>query len=58
MLLIYSAIESLTVKCLPNSYLKQCPIREVFANNKSDMLFHCTSYLDKLLINLTYLSLI
>ena len=36
MLLIYSAIESLTVKCLPNSYLKQCPIREVFADNKSE----------------------
>ena len=49
--------ESLPVRFLAHSYLKECFILEVSINNKGG-LFHCTSHLVKLLINLTHLSLI
>ena len=50
--------ESLPVKCLSNSYLKECLILEVSINNKEVMLFHCIGHLVKRLMSLIHLSLI
>ena len=50
--------ESLTVRCLSNSYLKECLILEVSITINKAMLFHCTGHLVKRLMSLTHLSLI
>ena len=50
--------ESLPVRCLPNSYLKECLILEVVLTMKEAISFHCTGHLVKRLMNLTHLSLI
>ena len=50
--------EFVPVRYLPNSYLKDCLILEVSINNNINRLFHCTSHLVKLLMDMTRLLLV
>ena len=50
--------ESLSVRCLPNSYLKNVLKFKFLLRITEAMLFHCNGHLVKFLMNLTHLSLI